>query len=537
MVYRTVICVLLVVLLGCGMGQSDEVAVSEVAAPEAMSFEVTDSEVSASEATDSEATVSEVQVPEAPAQIVSPLMAMSVVHEVYGPSTLEERALRSDLVVRARLQSKTATYRRTFDQIPTSLVYFAYVEFTFEVLEVLHGNAGDSVVVELEVSEPYSNHHQKIGLDFTTTDATQRATDWLVSEYYDSQWEDRDAILFLVDIENASGYYLEERPDTVGYAFVGHRYYTDASATDGDDWFSIASAENKVWIPATSTTEGAATFYLESPDVEQDPETETLSSLKSSVTTAVSVIDTSIPGHRDCLVAKKRDERKIKPAGYAYANEIELASGLPAGTVVVPRTGGGGAGSYWYYHLYREDAVYFDTAVTDTDTDPSNGYDGSTKTVRPLPGGRYVVEEARQLEVMVPCKYIPDERGRWTFNVSSPEGTLHELFFDPVNQSGAVKADASNGILKPATFTAANGASATLSSISYEAGTVELEVTPDNALDDHILDIIELDGAVSLSLDVGDAVVDGEDGVLRWSVAEQPWEDGDLLMVRIREAR
>ena len=101
MVYRTVICVLLVVLLGCGMGQSDEVAVSEVSAPEAMSFEVTDSEVSASEATDSESTVSEVQVPEAPAQIVSPLMAMSVVHEVYGPSTLEERALRSDLVVRA----------------------------------------------------------------------------------------------------------------------------------------------------------------------------------------------------------------------------------------------------------------------------------------------------------------------------------------------------------------------------------------------------------------------------------------------------
>ena len=462
-------------------------------------------------------------------------MAMSVVHEVYGPSTLEERALRSDLVVRARLQSKTATYRRTFDQIPTSLVYFAYVEFTFEVLEVLHGNAGDSVVVELEVSEPYSNHHQKIGLDFTTTDATQRATDWLVSEYYDSQWEDRDAILFLVDIENASGYYLEERPDTVGYAFVGHRYYTDASATDGDDWFSIASAENKVWIPATSTTEGAATFYLESPDVEQDPETETLSSLKSSVTTAVSVIDTSIPGHRDCLVAKKRDERKIKPAGYAYANEIELASGLPAGTEMVPRTDS--TSSYWYYHLYGDDAVYFDTTVNDTDDDPTNGYDGSTKTARPLPAGEYAVEEARQLEVMVPCGYIPDERGRWTFNVSSPEGTLHELFFDPVTVGSIVVADGTNGVLKPASFTDANGGSATLGSIAYESSTVEVEVTPVDALDDHTLDIIELDGAVSLSLDVGDAVVDGEDGVLRWSVAEQPWEDGDLLMVRIREAR
>ena len=540
--YRTVICVLLVVgippvallaallLIGCGTSQPAEVVVDQVAESAAPAVSVPATEAPVTESTAPDASDSETST-----QIAYPLMASSSIYEEYGPSSLEERALRSDLVVRARLQSKTATYRRTFDQIPTSLVYFAYVEFTFEVLEVLHGNAGDSVVVELAVSEPYSNHPHKIGLNASSTSATQRATDWLASEYYDSQWEDRDAILFLADIENASRYYLEKRPDTVGYAFVGHRYYTDASATDGDDWFSIASAENKAWLPATSTTEGATTFYLESPDVDEEADTASLASLKTTVAAVVSDIDASIPGHRDCLVAKKRDERKITPAGYAYANEIELASGLPAGTEIVPRTDS--SSSYWYYYLYGDDAVYFDTTVSDTDDDPMTGYDGSTKTARPLPARRYVVEEKRQLEVMVPCGYISHELGRWTFNVVAPEGTLHELFLDPVTDGASVAADADDGVLKPRNFTGAYGQAATIQRIEWQAGTAKLKVSPHTAIAGHILEFIELDGTVSLSLDVADATVDAATNRLSWSVSEQPWEDGDKLMVRIREGQ
>ena len=66
---------------------------------------------------------------------------------------------------------------------------------------------------------------------------------------------------------------------------------------------------------------------------------------------------------------------------------------------------------------------------------------------------------------------------------------------------------------------------------------MKLEVTPNGALADHMLDFIELDGTVSLSLDVVDATVDSANDTLSWSVASQPWEDGDKLMVRIREAR
>ena len=45
-----------------------------------------------------------------------------------------------------------------------------------------------------------------------------------------------------------------------------------------------------------------------------------------------------------------------------------------------------------------------------------------------------------------------------------------------------------------------------------------------------------LDGSVSLSLVVDDAEVDEGAGAYSWVVESQPWEEGDMLMLRIREA-
>ena len=49
------------------------------------------------------------------------------------------------------------------------------------------------------------------------------------------------------------------------------------------------------------------------------------------------------------------------------------------------------------------------------------------------------------------------------------------------------------------------------------------------------MDFIELDGTVSLSLVVNEATVDAANNTLSWSVSPQPWDDGDELMLRIRE--
>ena len=121
-----------------------------------------------------------------------------------------------------------------------------------------------------------------------------------------------------------------------------------------------------------------------------------------------------------------------------------------------------------------------------------------------------------------------------------PAGTLHEAFFDPVTVGTTVAADGSNGVLKPASFTYANGASATLERIAWEpgageSGTVTLQVNPATGLTDHEVGFIALDGSIALSLQVADAVVDAANNTLSWTVGSQPWKSGDLLMLRIRE--
>ena len=119
--------------------------------------------------------------------------------------------------------------------------------------------------------------------------------------------------------------------------------------------------------------------------------------------------------------------------------------------------------------------------------------------------------------------------------VTAPEGTLHEAFFDPVTDGTAVAADDANGALKPATFTDADGTSATIERISWESGTVKLKIIPHTGIAGHAVDFIALDGSVPLSLKVADATADAANDTLSWSVASQPWHDGDELMLRVRE--
>ena len=55
------------------------------------------------------------------------------------------------------------------------------------------------------------------------------------------------------------------------------------------------------------------------------------------------------------------------------------------------------------------------------------------------------------------------------------------------------------------------------------------------SLSGHVLEFISLDGNVSLSLLTDSATVDSTAGTYSWSMASQPWENGDQLMLRIRE--
>ena len=74
-------------------------------------------------------------------------------------------------------------------------------------------------------------------------------------------------------------------------------------------------------------------------------------------------------------------------------------------------------------------------------------------------------------------------RFQWTVTVTAPDGVLHELFFDPVTVGSAVAADGANGVLKPALFAGANGATTTIERIAWEpgsgaTGTVKVALSP-----------------------------------------------------------
>ena len=116
-------------------------------------------------------------------------------------------------------------------------------------------------------------------------------------------------------------------------------------------------------------------------------------------------------------------------------------------------------------------------------------------------GGTVPVEEMGKNELFV--------------TVTAPEGTLHETFFDP-NEALAVA------------FT-----DGPVDRITWDAGAVTASTDDLDTLAGHTVEFTALDGSVSLSLAVAEAQVDATKGTLTWKVAEQPWQSGDKLMLRI----
>ena len=132
-----------------------------------------------------------------------------------------------------------------------------------------------------------------------------------------------------------------------------------------------------------------------------------------------------------------------------------------------------------------------------------------------------------------PCNFIPTEHKlNYTITVTPTEGVLHETLFDPVTLTAGVGATTNQGAISHRDFSV-GGSRGSVSVLRWRNGKVVLKLDPFVSLAGYRLDFIELDGTVGLSLDAASATEDTTAKTLRWDVAEQPWEDGDLLMVRI----
>ena len=480
-----------------------------------------------------------------------------------GPLSLDERILRADIIARATLSSASTStpFLSDTDFGTTTPYYVSTVELRFDAHEYLKGSGGNTLLVVLPVS--FYEYYPSV------EEAVEAASAWLPER--DTRWDDREAVIFLQNpigsqagsLDTSTSRYVFSIYDLgygdahdIGTAYAVHDKYVDT--------YSIRSDKNKTWLPATSAPASGASgasgtvetrYYLEEPPSSStgasgasgqsaSVSSITLSDLKSRVQAMNTLVEQGegVTGYKRCLEEKYENVRAIQTLGSEgiwTEESVGLSSGLSAGSVL--NEGGifgGGPGTEYSRPLFAgPDAHLFRIGVDDNDTD-SGSYSVVSTTTRPLPRGTYEIHYNFQSWLFVPCNYIPNSYMIWNVHVTAPAGTLHEAFFDPVldTSTSAVGADSTNGVLKPSAFTDSGGATTTIGSLTWQSGTVKMNLSPHTALDGQVLDFIELDGTVSLALYAADATADAANNTLSWSVDSQPWEDGDTLMLRIRKA-
>ena len=142
----------------------------------------------------------------------------------------------------------------------------------------------------------------------------------------------------------------------------------------------------------------------------------------------------------------------------------------------------------------------------------------------------------------MPCNYTPalEEEPIFSVTATAPVNAVLEAFYDPVaTGEQALGSGNGNGLLMLGSFYSVESNEVGIKRIDWSSGNVEMQLTPHSLLPDHYIDFIALDGSVSLRLDFDDAmeVTDTDDPQsLSWGVCEQPWEEGDQLMIRISES-
>ena len=471
----------------------------------------------------------------------------------YNPGVLilEREIIRSDLIVRATMSTVEASVISDAQG-----KYRPNVKFKLTVHETLKGQQYN--IVHGFWIGPYSND--------TRDEAVAKSRERVAGR--DTQWDDREALIFLHRKQYPDLH--ENTLDTSSHYIIAKEFETGGPA---DDAHSLHSVFRRTWLPAAGAGgQGAASVYLleppGTPSVWAGPHsghapphpngsTITLKKIKQLIreVTAEYAGAARADAYTECLDQKYQYLHRVRNKPLTSGSphtfwkaEQTMASGQPADTTIdsnlvgmrdtsTHQVGDVLTPADTVSSFVGRDAELFSFAFT-----PFRAYSsGNTglqadqllRNTRPLPAGTYHFNMESRPAGYAICNFFLTED--YTVTVTAPEHTLHEALFDPVTDGSAVGVDSSNGVLNPSAFTDANGAAATVQRIEWASDTVKMKVSPHTGLAGHKLDFIELDGTVSLSLDVDDATVDAANGTLSWAVTPQPWHDGDKLMLRIAE--
>ena len=463
-------------------------------------------------------------------------------NEYLGAASLEERIISADAIVRVRLLSVSQVVES--NGFHGKAAYSRALKFDFKVLEYLKGSGGSDIVAyAFDTDETYKS---KLG-------------SWIFSDSdfldnRDTSWDDKEAIVFLAS--NSASPSSSGNKDT---------YAIGVLQFNGKDYYSISSRYWNNWLPEdsaanSSVAAGSGTQRFLTADVPVNIEVigsssqsgnspnMTLSALKARIAAIEQEVSAGdgTDAYKECVHAKyvwAREMRfrhdyimSVRPdLGWQEIEKHNFASGLSSGSDAFVENGAKfrayGVADGWEYWLTGKDKDLF-----------SYVHAGIGKSVRPLPAGDYEVYTHHRLDEYALCDAYPDllkESDKMSITVTAPAGTLHEAFFDPVAIGEGFGADATNGILKPASFTPTGGSATTINGIGWEAEKVKVRLSPHTTLADKHIDFLALDASIALRLDFDDAtVVTEQDNIksLTWGVCKQPWKAGDLLMLRISES-
>ena len=489
-----------------------------------------------------------------------------------GVPTLDENIFNADVIALVRPPIVTGKSKTIHSEDGVAPTYRPFVEFQFEVVEYLKGSGGNLLTVESPQRHTYLTDNEALLLATDSLANRSAASDGL-SPIFSAGGDDRGAVIFLRladDVNAATGiagassqaYYFESPMgpslfDTVSLRPFDQNYID----TSQKSWLPIDYASSGKSVAASDGFGDSDPKFLNPKPIEDaaEPSELTLEYLRSRIKAVADMLaeGEGVEGYEECVAfrfeversLRAREEKDGKPYRLPNVEEGPFDSGLPAGTEV-SNSGifiGRGYSRWWYE---GRDADLFQVAIVEDGVDITpdyvrtrhdvTGYGFSTRVARPLPIGTYQVKLLGQAALGMPCDfYHRDMEPRtWTFTFEAPDGTLHEAFFDPAAIGGGAGADKSNGVLKPTAFSLADGTGVSLQSVAWQPSAVEMRLEPHARLAGYHADFIALDGSIALRLDFDDAseTGEGESRALSWPLCVQPWQAGDLLMLRLSES-
>ena len=437
------------------------------------------------------------------------------------PPSLEEQVAHS-VIVRASLASVTPGTETVSNGEGVASTYRPLQTLRFTVHEYLKGSGPSEAVVVVRGAHTY----------LTEVEARRAAN------RRNTTWDDREAVLFLSTPAS-----LGAAGASVGSQSAGSFTFFLNNYTDTPFDYSVDTL-SRVWLPARDapgTRDPAGGSSTPGPYITDGaaspPPTASLADIKAAIANLEAEIErgAGIEGYYDCMRDRVTYERYRRAQPIVPVRETAmLASGSAASMELFgldyrdPK--------YNQNWLSGPDMGLFAAPIVDTDSDPSNGYDHTITTARPLPADSYQFFWNFQSHTYIPCNFKPtDAYVEWTVTVTPPADTLHEAFFDPVDLTGGgVGASGSSGVIDPDEFTV-SGDDYEIESLVWRSNSVVLTLDDHVSLSGYSLDFIELDGSIDTTLDVADATVDQTAATWTWTVTSAPWVDGDQLMLRIRE--